>query len=89
MIIYICLETILQNPEIIPKIKKLYEDGDTITIACTLNFREKNEREDIEKMLEPLKNCYHKLSFLKPEYDMIIDDKAVQKRQGSIQSLLT
>ena len=64
MIIYICLETILQNPEIIPKIKKLYEDGDTITIACTLNFREKNEREDIEKMLEPLKNCYHKNSGL-------------------------
>ena len=41
MIIYICLKTIIQNPEIIPKIKKKYEEGNTIIIACTPKFRKK------------------------------------------------
>ena len=30
-------------------------------------------------MLEPLKGSYHCLSFLKPAYDKIIDDKALQQ----------
>jgi len=83
MNIYICLETIIQNPKIISKIKELYEGGNTITIACTLNFREKNSVKDIERMLYPLKNYYHTISFLKPEYDMIIDQKS-----ETIQSVL-
>ena len=82
MNIYICLETIIQNPKIIPKIKELYKEN-KITIGCTANFYKKNSIKDIERMLEPLKNCYNIINFLKPEYDMIIDQKS-----ETIQSVL-
>ena len=77
MHIYVCLETILKNDNIIPLIKEYYQSGNHITIACTKLFRSTNAREDIEKMVEPLNGYYHKLSFLKPEYDKIIDDKTI------------
>ena len=77
MLIYVCLETILKNDNIIPLIKEYYQSGNHITIACTKLFRSTNAREDIEKMVEPLNGYYHKLSFLKPEYDKIIDDKTI------------
>ena len=77
MHIYVCLETILKNDNIIPLIKEYYQSGNHITIACTKLFRSTNAREDIEKMIEPLNGYYHKLSFLKPEYDKIIDDKII------------
>ena len=78
MHIYVCLETILKNNNIIPLIKEYYQSGNHhITIACTKLFRSTNAREDIEKMIEPLNGYYHKLSFLKPEYDKIIDDKTI------------
>ena len=77
MHIYVCLETILKNDNIIPLIKEYYQSGNHITIACTKLFRSTNAREDIEKMVEPLNGYYHALSFLKPEYDKIIDDKII------------
>ena len=77
MHIYVCLETILKNDNIIPLIKEYYQSGNHITIACTKLFRSINDRKDIEKMVEPLNGYYHKLSFLKPEYDKIIDDKTI------------
>ena len=77
MHIYVCLETILKNDNIIPLIKEYYQSGNHITIACTKLFRSTNAREDIEKMIEPLNGCYHLLSFIKPEYDKIIDDKTI------------
>ena len=76
MYIYICLETIINDPEIIPKIKKYYSDGHNITIACTREFRGKTTRENIEDILSPLDKNYHILSFLKPSYDIIIDNKS-------------
>jgi len=76
MNIYICLETILKFPKIIEKIKDYYKNGNTITITCTKQFRNKNNVKEIEKMLLPLKNNYHILNFLKPEYDLIIDSKS-------------
>lgn len=75
MHIYVCLETILKNNNIIPIIKEYYKSGNHITIACTKLFRSKHTQEDIEKLLEPLKNFYDILSFLKPDYDKIIDEK--------------
>ena len=77
MHIYVCLETILKNDNIIPLIKEYYQSGNHITIACTKLFRSTNAREDIEKIVEPLNGYYHLLSFLKPEYDKIIDDKTI------------
>ena len=76
MQIYVCLETIINNSYIITKIKKYYKDGYNITIACTRDFRKKNSIESIERMLMPLDNNYHTLSFLKPTYDIIIDNKS-------------
>ena len=52
MHIYVCLETILKNDNIIPLIKEYYQSGNHITIACTKLFRSTNAREDIEKMIE-------------------------------------
>jgi len=77
MRIYVCLETILKNKNIIPIIKEYYQSGNHITIACTKLFRSINDRKDIEKMVEPLNGYYHILSFLKPNYDCIIDDKII------------
>tara|TARA_B110001454_G_scaffold217567_1_gene243215 strand:+ start:939 stop:1241 length:303 start_codon:yes stop_codon:yes gene_type:complete len=78
MHIYVCLETILKNDNIIPLIKEYYQSGNHITIACTKLFRSTNTQKDIiEKMLEPLNGYYHVLSFLKPEYDKIIDNKTI------------
>lgn len=79
MHIYICLETLMNKPDLIPKIKEYYQSGHRITITCTQLFRNSHAREDIENMLEPLKGSYHCLSFLKPAYDKIIDDKALQQ----------
>ena len=73
MKIYICLETILKNLKMIPKIKKMYNNGNNITIACTADYRAQHNQKDIEELLKPLDDHYHTLSFLKPEYDMIID----------------
>jgi len=73
MKIYICLETILKNLRMIPKIKEMYNNGNNITIACTADYRAQHKPKDIEELLKPLENHYHTLSFLKPEYDMIID----------------
>jgi hypothetical protein len=73
---YVCLETINENPDIKEKIKQYHDDGHTITIACTREFRANNSREEIQEMLSPLKNYYHNLSFLKPDYDKIIDIKS-------------
>ena len=75
MHIYVCLETIINDSAMIPKIKNYYNSGHNITIACTREFREKHTRKKIENMLVLLENHYHTLSFLKPSYDMIIDNK--------------
>ncbi len=77
MHIYICLETLLNNKGLIPNIKEYYQSGHHITIAATQLFRNSHAREDIENMLELLKGSYNVLSFLKPSYDKIIDDKAL------------
>jgi len=77
MHIYICLETLLNNKGLIPNIKEYYQLGHHITIATTQLFRNSHARKDIENMLELLKGSYHVLSFLKPSYDKIIDDKAL------------
>ena len=82
MQIYVCLETIINNSNIITKIKKYYEAGHNITIACTRDFRKKNSRKSIERMLIPLGNNYHTLSFLKPRYDKIIDNKSMNINQS-------
>ncbi len=76
MHIYICLETLLNNENLIPTIKEYYQSGHHITIAATQLFRNSHAREDIENMLQPLEGSYHALSFLKPSYDKIIDDKS-------------
>ena len=76
MKLYVCLDTIIKKPQVIEQIKKYFHEGYKITIACTQKFRAENSREEIEKMLLPLENCYHVLSFLKPEYDRIIDIKS-------------
>jgi hypothetical protein len=77
MNIYICLETIIKCPNIIEKIKDYYNSGNNITIACTKQFKNKTKLEEIKKILLPLKYHYHTLSFLKSEYDLIIDSKSV------------
>ena len=74
---YVCLETIIKKPQVIEEIKKYFREGCEITIACTQKFRAKNSYEEIEKMLLPLDNCYNNLSYLKQEYDHIIDIKSV------------
>ncbi len=83
MHIYICLETILKNDNIIPLIKEYYQSGNHITIACTQLFRSTNSREDIERMVKPLNGFYHVLSFIKPDYDKIIDDKTINIKPNS------
>ena len=77
MKLYVCLETIIKKPQVIEQIKKYFQEGYKITIACTQKFRVENGHEEIKKMLLPLENCYNNLSFLKPEYDRIIDIKSV------------
>jgi len=78
MHIYICLETFLNNPDLISKIKEYYQSGHHITIACTTLFRNTHTVKNIEGMLQPLEGSYHCLNFFKPAYDKIIDDKALQ-----------
>lgn len=64
--------------ENIKKINKLYEGGHTITLWTARGTTTKmNWRELTEKQMEAWGVKYHELKFGKPEYDALIDDRAV------------
>jgi len=68
-------EPIFEN---IKKINKKYDEGNEIVLwtarGTTTGI---NWKELTKKQMEKWKVKYHSLSFKKPEYDIIIDDKAV------------
>ena len=77
MKVYICLETLVSDVTISSKIREYYNLGYEITIGCTTKYRNKHKIEDILRIVEPIKDLKFTLSFIKPEYDIIIDKKII------------
>ena len=66
------------NKENIEKINQLYEQGDKIVYWTSRGYVTGLDwREVTEKQFEEWGVKYHELKFQKPNYDLFIDDKAV------------
>ena len=77
MKIYVCLESVLRDEGLRKRAAGLYDAGHTVVMACTSAYRDRfSLPSDLYAAIEVLEGKYHTLSFLKPEYDVIIDTRA-------------
>ena len=73
----------------IEKINSLYDSGHTIFVWTSRGKTDKSNWEDLTRnQLETWKIKYHELSFKKPHYDVIIDDKGFNFTKLTIDELL-
>uniref|UniRef100_A0A6M3IZ15 FCP1 homology domain-containing protein n=1 Tax=viral metagenome TaxID=1070528 RepID=A0A6M3IZ15_9ZZZZ len=71
-------KTAIPNRDVIARVNKLYDDGNTIVIYTARGRTNgKGYKELTERQLEEWGVLYHSIDYDKPLWDLLIDDKVI------------
>ena len=79
MIVYALIQDVLEDPVLAKKVQSFYDQGHRIILACSSEYRNSFQLENLFDQLNHQKIHYHQLSFCKPPFDLYLSSQSLSK----------